>query len=140
MEGIHLWINAEHMEIFRLYLFGGVKFLDLLALLMACDIVTGILKAIKDKRLRSRSAYFGYARKIGAFAIIIVANVVDQILGLNGAVAGATVLFYIANEALSITENLVQIGVKVPSIISDKLAILQESKPKPTEKKDDQAQ
>lgn len=122
------WFNKENLELMSIYLFGGVQFLDLLMLLMGCDIITGILKAIKEKRLRSRNALFGYARKIGVFAIIIVANVIDIILNLNGFVAGATVLFYIANEALSIVENLAQLGVKVPSVIVDKLHVIQNEK------------
>jgi len=90
----------------QLYLFGGVKFLDLLAILMLADIITGVLRAVKEKRLRSRKALFGYARKIGVFVAIILANIVDQVLNLGGAITVATVLFYIANEGLSIVENL----------------------------------
>lgn len=129
-----MFITFEELRIVHAYLFGAVKFLDLLAILMVVDIITGVLKAIKEKRLRSRSALYGYARKVGVFLIIILANIIDVILGLNGAVAFITVLFYIANEGLSIIENLAQIGVKVPSVIADKLHVIQsdseENKPK----------
>lgn len=64
MEQISLFFNLESLEVARMYLFGPVKFLDLLIILMVVDIVTGIMKAIKQKDLRSRSALFGYARKI----------------------------------------------------------------------------
>lgn len=121
METISVFFNLESLEVARLYLFGPVKFLDLLVVLMLTDVVTGILKAIKNKDLRSRSALFGYARKIAIFAIIIVANIVDRILDLNGMVATATVLFYMANEILSITENAAHIGLKVPPVIQEKL-------------------
>lgn len=83
------------LQIVHSYLFGNVKFLDLLALAMVIDILTGIIKAWKEKKLRSRNAYFGYARKIGVFGIIIVANIIDTILQLNGAVAFVTVLYII---------------------------------------------
>ncbi|TYS64473.1 phage holin family protein [Sutcliffiella horikoshii] len=119
-----MWINIESLQVVQAYLFGGVKFLDFLALLMFVDIITGIFKAIKLKRLRSRNALFGYARKMLVFGVIIIANVIDNILGLNGAVAYATVLFYIANEGLSILENLAQIGVKVPTVITEKLHVI----------------
>jgi toxin secretion/phage lysis holin len=125
-----MFINMEDLHIVHAYLFGGVKFLDLLAIAMLVDIVTGVIRAIKEKRLRSRSALFGYARKIGVFGIIILANIIDVILSLNGAVALATVLFYIANEGLSIVENLSQIGVKVPAVIADKLNVIQEKEDK----------
>jgi toxin secretion/phage lysis holin len=118
-------LNLESIQILHTYLFGGVKFLDLLALAMGIDIVTGVLKAIKEKRLRSRTAWFGYVRKIGVFGVIILANIIDIILSLNGALAIFTVIFYIGNEGLSILENLTQIGVKVPKVISEKLQVIQ---------------
>ncbi|MFE4524759.1 holin family protein [Cytobacillus firmus] len=125
-----MWVNIEDLRIIHAYLFGTVKFLDLLAVLMVVDILTGVLKAIKEKRLRSRNALYGYARKVGVFFIIILANIIDVILALNGAVAFVTVLFYIANEGLSIVENLAKIGVKVPTVITDKLHVISEEKNK----------
>ncbi|WP_100373067.1 phage holin family protein [Bacillus sp. FJAT-45037] len=136
MEQLTLWFNRESLDVIHMYLFGGVKFLDLLALLMLIDIATGITRAIKEKRLRSRTAYFGYARKIGAFGIIIVANIIDIILDLNGAVAIATVFFYISVESLSILENYTQIGGKVPNAIKDSLQVIDTSNSKGDEKHD----
>lgn len=117
LEGVHLgYLEATHM-----YLFGGVKFLHLLLLLMALDIVTGIFKAWKNQNLWSRKSLFGYSRKVLVLVVIILANVIDQILGLEGAVTYATVLFYIANEGLSIIENLAEVGVLVPTSLAEKL-------------------
>lgn len=113
--------DLNHLEAARLYLFGEVKFLHLLLLLMALDIITGLCKAWKEQNLWSRRSLFGYARKMLVLVVIVLANVIDQILSLNGAVTYATVLFYIANEGLSITENLAQIGVVVPTSIAEKL-------------------
>ena len=120
-----LIIQAEEWEKLQIYLFGSVKFMDFLAVLMLLDIITGVMKAIKNKRLRSRNALYGYARKIGVYVAIIVANIIDQVFGFNGAVATATVLFYLGNELLSIVENLAQLGVKVPAVITDKLHVIQ---------------
>ncbi len=107
-------LNLEYLEVAHLYLFGGVKFLHLLLLLMGLDILTGIIKAIKNDNLWSRKSLFGYARKLLVLIVIITANIIDQVLSLNGTLTFATVLFYIANEALSITENMAQLGVFVP--------------------------
>lgn len=49
-------------------------------------------------------------------------------LNLNGVLTFGTVLFYIANEGLSITENLAQIGVKIPSTITDRLQTIENEK------------
>ncbi|MGE6488531.1 phage holin family protein [Paenisporosarcina sp. NPDC076898] len=118
----------EHIEIVGFFLFGGVKFLHLLVLLMLVDIITGIAKAIKKGNLWSRKSLFGYARKLLIFGVIILANVMDQILGMGGAITYATVIFYIANEGLSITENLAQLGVLVPSNLVEKLKVIEARK------------
>lgn len=120
-------VNLDHLEAARFFLFGDVKFLHLLLLLMALDIVTGIFKAWKNQNLWSRKSLFGYARKVLVLIVIIVANVVDQILGLNGAVTYATVLFYIVNEGLSIFENLAQLNVLVPDSLAKKLKSIDNS-------------
>lgn len=114
-------VSLEHLEAARFYLFGEVKFLHLLILLMGLDIISGTFKAIKNKNLWSRKSLFGYARKVLVLMVIILANVVDQILGMDGAITYATVIFYIVNEGLSIIENLAEVGVLIPPGLADKL-------------------
>ncbi|PWA05492.1 holin [Pueribacillus theae] len=118
-------VNLEHLEVVRFYLFGDVKFLHLLLLLMGLDIVTGVAKALKNNNLWSRKSLFGYARKLLILVVIILANVIDQILGMNGAITYATVLFYIANEGLSILENMAELGVLVPTDLAEKLKVIE---------------
>src|SRR5699024_4865832 len=74
-----------------------------------------------------RSSLFGYSRKVLVLVVIMLANVIDQILVLQGAVAYATVLFYIMNEGLSIIENLAVVGVIVPKVIAEKLESIESS-------------
>ncbi|RDY83890.1 phage holin family protein [Bacillus amyloliquefaciens] len=138
MEGIHVWMDFESLQIARTYLFGEVKYLDLLLILSILDVITGIIKAWKMKQLRSRSAWFGYVRKMLSFMVVIVANIIDTITNLNGVLTFGTVLFYIANEGLSITENLAQIGVKIPAVITERLHVIESDNDQKTEK-DDQA-
>ncbi|WP_432806492.1 phage holin family protein [Lederbergia lenta] len=121
-------MNLEHLEIVRFYLFGDVKFLHLLLLLMVLDIVTGVFKAAKNQNLWSRKSLFGYARKLMVLVMIILANVIDQILGMNGTITYATVLFYIANEGLSIIENMAELGVLVPTNLAEKLKVIDSGK------------
>ncbi|UPW82253.1 holin family protein [Lysinibacillus sp. Ag94] len=120
MEGMDL----DYLDIAHLYLFGGVKFLHLLLLLMGLDIITGIIKAIKNGNLWSRKSLFGYARKLLILIVIITANIIDQVLSLNGTLTFATVLFYIANEALIITENMAQLEVLIPKQLAERLLSL----------------
>ncbi|MFS0878043.1 holin family protein [Solibacillus isronensis] len=121
-------IQVEYLEVAHLHLFGGVKFLHLLLLLMGLDIITGIFKAFKNGNLWSRKSLFGYSRKILVLIVIIVANIIDQVLSLGGTLTFATVLFYIANEALSITENMAQLGVLVPQNLAEKLKVIESTK------------
>src|SRR5690625_4504356 len=88
---------------------------------MGLDIISGTFKAIKNKNLWSRKSLFGYARKVLVLVVIILANVVDQVLGMDGAITYATVIFYIANEGLSILENLAEVDVLVPKWLAEKL-------------------
>ncbi|GAA0343728.1 phage holin family protein [Oceanobacillus oncorhynchi subsp. oncorhynchi] len=120
-------VNLSYLEATHMYLFGEVKFLHFLLLLMALDILTGLFKAWKNGNLWSRKSLFGYARKVLVLVVIVLANVVDQILGLEGAVAYATVLFYIVNEGISIIENLADVGVLVPQGLSEKLRSIDNS-------------
>ncbi|KAA0965819.1 phage holin family protein [Sporosarcina sp. ANT_H38] len=119
--------NLEQLDIVHMYLFGGVKFLHLLLLLMLLDIITGIFKAAKNGNLWSRKSLFGYARKMLVLVVIIMANIVDQILGMGVAITYAAVIFYIANEALSITENMAELGVLVPDWLAQKLKVIESS-------------
>ena len=124
MGGIELGI----LDVAHLHLFGGVKFLHLLLLLMGLDIITGIFKALKNGNLWSRKSLFGYSRKILVLIVIIVANIIDQVLSLGGTLTFATVLFYIANEALSITENMAELEVLVPQNLAEKLKVIESTK------------
>lgn len=120
--------NLDHLEAARFYLFGDVKYLHFYMLLAGIDIITGISVAWQNQNLWSRKALFGYARKVLVLAVIVLANVIDQILGLDGAVTYATVLFYIANEGLSIIENLAKLGILVPANIAEKLKHIESNK------------
>lgn len=93
MEETSLFINFETLDLARVYLFGGVKYLDLLLVLSIIDVLTGVIKAWKFKKLRSRSAWFGYVRKLLNFFAVILANVIDTVLNLNGVLTFGTVLF-----------------------------------------------
>ena len=121
-------IELGFLDVAHLYLFGGVKFLHLLLLLMGLDIITGIFKALKNGNLWSGKSLFGYARKILVLIVIIVANIIDQVLSLGGTLTFATVLFYIANEALSITENMAELEVLIPQNLAEKLKVIESTK------------
>ncbi|UXR72367.1 phage holin family protein [Staphylococcus sp. IVB6240] len=122
-------VSFTESEAFKTFIYAGeLRLLYFLMILMAVDIFTGLAKALKKDKLWSRKSLFGYARKLLIFCIIVLANIIDQILGTNGGILVITIFFYIANEGLSIVENCAEMGVFVPQEIAEKLAVIKKEK------------
>lgn len=122
-------VRLTETDAFHTFIYAGdLKLLYFLMILMGLDIATGIGKAIKNKNLWSRKSLFGFSRKIFIFSIVILANIIDQVLGMNGGLVVLTIFFYIANEGLSIIENCSEMGVLIPKEISEKLNVIKETK------------
>lgn len=109
---------------------GDMKFIYFLILLMFIDIVTGLAKAIKNGNLWSKKSMYGIGRKSMIFCIIILANVIDQIMGLQNGLLMMSVFYYIAHEGLSIIENCAEMNVLVPEKIKDKLKVMEDKNKK----------
>jgi len=122
-------VNVEvtsNEKIHNLIYAGDMNMIYGLLILMILDIVTGLFKAIKNKNLRSKTSMYGFFKKILVLFVIVLANVLDNVLKLNGGLVMATMIFYIANEGLSILENCSQLGILVPPVIVDKLKVIQD--------------
>lgn len=118
-------IKIHVTSTFQDYLYSGdIKFLYFLCLLMVLDVITGIARAIKFGNLLSKKSMFGFIKKIMIFFIIILANIIDQILNLKGGLLIITILYYIANEGLSIVENCSEMDILIPKQIQEKLSII----------------
>lgn len=108
------------------YLWGGWDAVLLaLVALASLDYVSGVVAAWHRRELDSRVGARGIARKVGMFVVVAVANIIDQ----TGAVGEpilrtAATWWYLGNEALSIVENLADIGVPIPARILSALATL----------------
>lgn len=87
--------------------------LILTGIMIFTDIITGYLKAIKNKKISSSVSRDGYIKKVGYLVALLFGFVVDLILGLNIFLKG-TALVAITTEGISIYENLGEIGVKLP--------------------------
>ena len=119
-----IWINEE---VFKTYVYSGdLKLIYMLVILMVIDIITGVLKALVQKKLWSRKSTYGFGRKILVFFIIVLANIIDNVFNFNGVLVYASVIFYIINECLSIIENYALIGGKIPKQLEETLELLQE--------------
>lgn len=108
------------------YLWGGWDAVLLaLVVLASLDYVSGVLAAWHRRELDSRVGARGIARKVGMFVVIAVANIIDRTSGLGEPILRtATIWWYLGNEALSIVENLADIGVPIPTRILSALVSL----------------
>lgn len=82
---------------------------------MALDYITGVVVAIIEKRLSSEVGFRGLAKKFLILVFVAVGHIADAyILGGAPAAMSAVMLFYIANEGISIIENAASLGLPVP--------------------------
>lgn len=108
------------------YLFGGwSSILGILLAFVITDYITGWMAARYTGKLSSSIGFKGIAKKILIFAIVAMANLIDQVLGTD-MIMNATIYFYLANELLSFTENVGRMGVDLPPAITKAIAILNE--------------
>ena len=87
--------------------------LQVLVLFVVMDYITGMIAAWYEKRLNSRVGFRGIAKKILLFVPVALGYWLDVLLGQE-ILRSLAIFFYIANEGLSITENIGRAGVPIP--------------------------
>lgn len=110
------------------FLFGSADGIIIaLIVLIIMDYISGVVAAIVEKKLSSEIGAKGIAKKVFMLLIVAVANIVDiNVIGEGHALRTVTVLFYIANECISLIENAGRLGVPVPKKLMDVLAQLKD--------------
>lgn len=106
--------------------------------MMTLDYITGILCGLMQKSpktegggISSSVARDGILKKVQILIVVLVAVMVDHAVSMGAgiqfaAVTGATCLWFIASEGMSIIENAATMGVKVPKILMKALEIMKE--------------
>ncbi|MCG7314738.1 phage holin family protein [Priestia flexa] len=112
-------LSLSSLGSFIFFLVGEWNYLLMaLVALVAVDYVTGTVAAFIDKSLSSEVGFRGIAKKVFIFALVMMANFMDQIFWPdNHFIRDITILFYILNEMISITENAGRVGLPVPAVI-----------------------
>ena len=109
------------------YLFGGWSaLLGILLAFVIADYITGIISAWINGMLSSEIGFKGIAKKILIFVVVAIAHLADMALGVESLFMNAAIFFYIANELLSILENIGETGVQLPGILEKAIALLKE--------------
>lgn len=93
---------------------------------MVIDYVTGIIKGIYNRELSSQTGWKGLLKKVATLCIVIVANLLEKLTGGNIGIRDIVIMFYIANEGLSILENVAAMGNIIPQPLKDVLLQLRE--------------
>lgn len=118
MSKLITWLKVLFAEIgtlICLYVGGGDRLIYTLVALVTADYITGVISAIIHKELNSKVGFKGIALKVLIFVLVGLANVVEvNVLKTNGVLRTAVILYYIANEGISIIENAGKIGLPIP--------------------------
>ena len=114
------------------FFFGGWNvLLTILLSSVAIDYITGVIAAGMEGKLNSTIGLKGIAKKVAIFFVVAVAHMLDIALGNDMHVLrNATIFFYIANEVLSIFENVGRIGIPIPGVLEKAIHVLNEKSEK----------
>lgn len=100
-----------------------------LLILMALDVISGMLAAFVARQLGSRTAREGIVRKAMTLIVVAAAAVVERYLDVPvpvvGTVTGGVAGMFCVAELVSIVENAGRAGVWIPGPLRDALAQLQ---------------
>lgn len=108
--------------------------LKALVCIMAVDYITGVVCALiwhkspksADGTFESKASIKGLFRKGAILLVVLVAYKVDLLAGTAGVTRTAVILFFCANDGMSIVENLGIMGVPMPPALKDAFAVLRQ--------------
>ena len=106
--------------------------LIILLVLMTIDLIVGFLiSAIWQKstktdsgKLSSKVMFKGIVKKFFTLVIVVIAFQLDKLLTMN-VIRHIVIIAFIVEEVLSITENIAITGIKIPTIITKALDVLE---------------
>ncbi len=113
---------------FFTYLFGGWDIaLIVLVAFMVLDYATGMMWAYIQKTLNSQIGFKGLIKKCMILVVLIIAVLLDRMINSGTAVFRTLVCyFYIANEGISLLENVSHLGLPIPDKLKNALQQLNE--------------
>lgn len=110
-----------------IYLLGGWDIaLQSLIIVVILDYLTGISKSYVSNKLNSNKGLKGIVKKLSMLCMVAIATIVDRIAGETGLIRTLIIYYLVANEGLSILENLGEMNILVPKILKDKLEQLRD--------------
>lgn len=104
------------------YLIGGFDIaIQSLLIVMVVDYLTGIASAIYNKELSSKIGFKGILKKCTYLCVVALSVVIDNLTGQSGLIRSLVIYFFVANDGLSIIENMAEMNIKLPKKLIDAL-------------------
>ena len=104
------------------YLMGGFDIaLQSLIIVVVIDYLTGIASAIYNKELSSKVGFKGIIKKFCYLLVVALSVVIDNLTGQSGIIRSLVIYFFVANDGISIIENMAEMNVKLPKKLIDSL-------------------
>lgn len=108
------------------FLLGGMDLtVQFLLIAMVADFVTGVIRSAILGKLSSQYGYKGILKKVGILILVCVAVLIDNLTLGNGILRTLVIYYFIANECLSIIENLGESGVPIPKKLKNAILAFQ---------------
>lgn len=112
---------------FTIYYLGGFDVaLKSLLIIVIIDYITGVLSAIYNKKLSSKIGFRGILKKFAYLFIVALSVVLDKILGNTGTVRNLVIYFFVANDGISILENVAEMNIPLPKKLTEILEQLKD--------------
>ena len=120
------------------YFFGEWSvLLGALILFVTFDYITGVIAAGYAGKLNAQVGFWGIPKKILIFGMVAIAHAIDKVyidqIGepiavgqFQLSVMAATVIYYLFNEFISITENLGKMGMGIPTPLQKAISAFKE--------------
>ena len=128
MEKLFNWISVVVGIIggfFSYWLGGWDILLKTIVFLAVVDYITGLIKAVYLKELSSEIGFKGLLKKIVMFIVIATGYIIQGLIGGTIPLREVVIMFYIANEALSLLENAAMF-IPIPDKLRDVLLQLRD--------------
>lgn len=104
------------------YFLGGFDLaLKSLLIVMIIDYLTGVSSAIYNKKLSSKIGFKGIIKKFCYLLVVGLSVAIDNLTAQNGIIRSLVIYCFIANDGISIIENMGELDIKLPQKLIDTL-------------------
>jgi toxin secretion/phage lysis holin len=132
MDGAWHWVLSAVLTPLVMALAAGLggwtPAMTTLVIIIALDVLTGLMRALVQQQLSSSISWRGMLKKVMILMIVALAYQADCLIGAGTLVRDATIIFFGVSEALSVLENAAAAGLPVPDFLRDALRQLNEKK------------